>query len=201
MENKTIIFSSTKDVVKGSNKKVFKTVIVALIILFVNSAIMLNGGAVYLKNVTIEHGLFIFFLIITLMNIFIQPVSTDFIIAGSSYFLHTSLTSIMLISVVSSLCSAIICYYLGSRIGQNEFERCFGLTNTKKVIYWYQKHGLRVVILSVFLPVPYSLVCWTAGIFRMQFLPFFLTIIFTRVPRYILVSYYGKYLIDYITIL
>lgn len=157
----------------------------------------MNWGIDYLKDLVGQYGLFGFFILITAMNVIIQPVSPDFIIAGSPVLLENSITSIIVVSAFAGICSGLISYFLGKQIGLNGFENLFGKKNMEKGITLYDKYGIWAVVLSAITPIPFSLVCWMAGIFRMKFLPFFFAVLFTRVPRHIIVAYYSEELVKF----
>ncbi|MBN2090241.1 VTT domain-containing protein [candidate division KSB1 bacterium] len=52
----------------------------------------------------------------------------------------------------------------------------------------FQKYGIGAVILGALTPVPFSVVCWLAGLFKMNYFKFALATFF-RIPRLILYYY------------
>ncbi|MBK03594.1 MAG: hypothetical protein CL920_20670 [Deltaproteobacteria bacterium] len=52
----------------------------------------------------------------------------------------------------------------------------------------YKKWGVIAVVFAALTPLPFSVFCWLAGIYRMPILPYLLSIL-ARVPRFILYYY------------
>ena len=58
----------------------------------------------------------------------------------------------------------------------------------------FERYGSRAVCIAALTPIPFSLVCWSAGIFRMPFRTFFLATLW-RIPRF--VGYYALFVLGW----
>ena len=120
-------------------------------------------------------------------DLIISPVPPDaalFFIGKSS--LHSSWAIyVPILGVVSTLAG--VCGWL---VGQ----KIKGLPYFKKLLDYFEqsehrsaakKYGFWMVVLGALTPLPFSLTCWLAGIFRMPFKNFLIAASF-RIPRFII---------------
>ena len=135
-------------------------------------------------------GLFGLFMMIVLMDTIIQPISPDILVFGST-FGGASLFWATLIGGLASCLAGVIGYHLGKRLGRDRFEKWFGEGHVKRGHYMFEKYGVWAVIVGALSPIPYSSICWTAGIYRMSFVPFLITSLLTRVPRFFIMGLIG----------
>ena len=143
----------------------------------------------FTKNIIIGHGYTgIFFL--TAAEQFILPIPADMFIGvgASAGLLFKKMLIFMLVGTVTG---AVIGYFLGRLIGHPIASRLFSKNKLDKIETFIKKWGIWGVIIGGFLPLPFKIVTWSAGIFEMPFWKFFLGVLFGRVPRYILTAFAG----------
>lgn len=99
-----------------------------------------------------------------------------------------------LTSVLGGIFGYLIGMFLFAEVGQAVIsfyhaEAAFGELQT-----WFERHGVWVVLLAGFSPIPYKLFTITSGLVAMAFLPFVLASVVGRGARFFLVSgliYFG----------
>jgi len=141
------------------------------------------------KAIIHQHGYTgIFFL--TAAEQFILPIPADMFIGigASAGLLFKKMLVFMLVGTVIG---AAIGYFLGRFIGHPIAKRLFNKNKLEKIEMFIKKWGIWGVIVGGFLPLPFKIVTWSAGIFEMPFWKFFLGVLFGRVPRYILTAFAG----------
>ncbi|MBN1544212.1 VTT domain-containing protein [Candidatus Woesearchaeota archaeon] len=69
----------------------------------------------------------------------------------------------------------------------------YGDKHLKKGQELFSKYGVYAVAVGAMSPIPYSAVCWTAGIYRMSYFKFILASIITRLPRFFLMGLIGYF--------
>lgn len=92
---------------------------------------------------------------------------------------------------VAGFTSGLVAYGLGLAAGLPAVRRIFGPRLTERVAAAYARYGPWALVLSAFGLVPFSVVCWLAGAYRMPMRRFALTVLLTRTPRHVLVAYCG----------
>jgi membrane protein YqaA with SNARE-associated domain len=135
-------------------------------------------------------GLFIFVII---LDTIIQPLSPDLLVFGST-FGGANLYSASLVGGFGSVIAGILGYFIGKKIGAAGFRKWFGDKHLKKGKKFFKKYGIWAIIVGAISPIPYSSVCWAAGIYKMRFFPFLISSIVTRIPRFFLMGYIGYHL-------
>jgi len=139
------------------------------------------------------YGLVGIFLLVILMDTIIQPIPPDLVMI----WLCASGLDVVAASLIVGIgsCSAgILGYTIGRGIGASKFEKWFGKGHLEKGKGLFDKYGIHAVSLGAFSPIPYSSVCWTAGIYGMRLKPFFITALLTRISRFSLVGFLGSLL-------
>ena len=135
-------------------------------------------------------GLFVFAVV---LDTIIQPVSPDILVFGST-FGGANLFLAALIGGLGSCTAGTIGYFIGRTIGKHGFKKWFGEKHLKRGKELLNKYGVWAVIVGALSPIPYSSVCWTAGIYNMRFSVFLLTSLLTRIPRFLLIGLIGHLL-------
>lgn len=183
---------------KDERKKLIVVVAIAALFITASSLAMNYYGTDVLLDLVRQYDLLGFVVLITVMNVVVQPISADFLIAGSSLFLDHSTTTVAVWSAVAGVLSGIIAYAGGKAIGLTGFDRYCGKRNAEKGRALYEKYGVWAIVLSAVTPIPYSLICWMAGIFRMPLRRFLLAITLTRAPRHVVVAFWGADIIRFL---
>ena len=142
-----------------------------------------------------EHGLPAFFLIITLVNILIVPVSSDILIAAAPTIFSESSIIALVLSIVSPIVSAATDMYFGQRYGPIVVDKIAGKKAREYGEEIVQKYGVAAIALTTITPLPFSLVCWACGTLKLPIMRGLVVVILTRVPRHIIVFYFGQWLL------
>ncbi len=101
-----------------------------------------------------------------------------------------------MVSGVAGIASGIIDYGFGKLIGLSGFEKMIGKRKTKKGVTLYKKFGVWGIAVSAVTSLPYSVICWMAGVLRMNYWKFLIAVSLTRVPCHILVAIYFSRLVN-----
>ncbi|MFH1668883.1 MAG: VTT domain-containing protein [Candidatus Woesearchaeota archaeon] len=136
------------------------------------------------------YGFFGLFVLVVLMDTIIQPISPDILVLSST-FGGANLWLAALIGGIASCVAGSIGYTFGKALGEDGFVKWFGKTHLRKGRGLFRKYGIWAVIVGALSPIPYSSVCWTAGIYDMDFLPFVVTSALTRIPRFFFIGLIG----------
>ena len=136
------------------------------------------------------YGLIAIFLVVIVMDTVIQPISPDILVFGATLG-GADLLAVSLIGGLGSCVAGVFGYHLGKNLGSDKFEKKFGKKHLDKGQALFNKYGIYAVIVGAFSPIPYSSVCWVAGIYGMSIKPFIITSVFTRVPRFFLMGLLG----------
>lgn len=134
-----------------------------------------------------QFGLFGLFFITYLVDTFIVPASPDVFLAlliADGRHQYIGLALICIASILGGMSG----YWIGHQIKNWRFLQFFTEKYQEKGMALFQKYGIGAVILGALTPVPFSVTCWLAGLFKMNYLKF-VTATFFRIPRLILYYY------------
>lgn len=106
-------------------------------------------------------------------------------IAGES-----PVTAILIISFATSVAGASLAYLLGPHIGRLPIVRTWLERFRPDGEALFQRWGVWTVGVAALTPLPFTICCWLAGIYRMAYIPFFAATL-VRAPRLLL--YYGVF--------
>lgn len=125
------------------------------------------------------------FLSIWLIDTFTMPISPDVILAfvahkGST--LHTP--TALVVICVASITAGNTGYYLAKRIGNWRFIQRRLAKSYKRGHKLFERFGVWTVVIAGLTPVPFSIVCWFAGLYKMKPVPLLLATL-SRIPRFI----------------
>ncbi len=138
----------------------------------------------------LNYGYWGLLLIVVIMDFIIQPISPDIIVFGATLG-GSGLLIASLIGGLGSCLAGVMGYTVGNKVGHEKFKEWFGAKNLKKGEKLFKKYGVWAVVIGAFSPIPYSSVCWSAGIYGMDFNAFLLTSLLTRIPRFFIVGLVG----------
>ena len=160
-------------------------IIVFFITVGIFSIYIKSYASVFIDN----FGLVGLFLIVMALDTFIQPIPPDFFVFG--YVLGGEpLYVAALVGGCASFIAGSLGYGLGGLIGEQGFQRWFKKKHLDNGRKWFNKYGVISVILGALSPLPYNVICWAAGIYKMRYSHFVLSALF-RFPRYLLVGLVG----------
>ena len=167
--------------------------LVVILIFFVLFLIFRNQIKDFIEIFITHFGLFGIFITSMIMDTIIQPIGPGILVVtatfgGANYIL------VSLVAGVGSCCGGVFGYFIGKKIGSERFKKIFGSRKFEKSANLFEKYGVLAVIVGAISPIPYSGVCWTAGIYNMKFSYFLLTSLIVRIPRFFVVGLIGSLL-------
>jgi membrane protein YqaA with SNARE-associated domain len=124
------------------------------------------------------------FLVTMAMDTLIDPFTPDIVLFLALSGDFEPLLSVLFISL-GSIIGGHIGYQIGRSLGHTRFVRRVIGGYMVRGRLLFSKYGLFAVILAAFTPIPFSTVCWIAGIFEMDRRLFFIGTLW-RVPRFLL---------------
>ncbi|MFW3146130.1 MAG: YqaA family protein [Thermoplasmatota archaeon] len=105
------------------------------------------------------------------MDTLLSPVPPDVVIfisiAGNVSPLWT-LVTVSVASIMGGTCG----YLIGRFLGNREFVKKRIKPHEKRAHYLLDRYGIWAVIVAALSPIPFSAVCWVAGILKMRYLHF-----------------------------
>jgi len=132
----------------------------------------------------------IFVLTAILDTIFVPLSPSIFVFAGT--FGGADLWVVTLAGALGSCTAGVLGYFLGHKIGSRGIGKIFGKKNLNKGKKIFDKFGMIAIILGAATPIiPYSLMNWTAGIYKMRVSVFLPTIFVCRITKFFIVALLG----------
>ena len=167
--------------------------------LFVVLAVFLGG--LFLREpleafahwVVTELGLLGVFLGVIATDAFTVPIPPDtylFVAVASK----TPVIPILSVVCVASILAGNIAYRIGPYIQRLPFVHRRIERFRPRGEQLFLRYGMWTVAIAALTPIPFSVTCWFAGMYRMPYLAF-LAATFARVPR--LLGYYGLFLLGW----
>jgi membrane protein YqaA with SNARE-associated domain len=118
------------------------------------------------------------------MDTFIVPISPDIIIFVSIAGNVNTFWAIFTIALASMIAGN-LGYLIGKFLGHREFVTKRLKKYEKKGKYLMKKYGLWAVIVGAMTPIPFSAICWLAGMLEMKYTHFLAGVLW-RLPRFLL---------------
>ncbi|WP_456416903.1 YqaA family protein [Methanocaldococcus sp.] len=136
----------------------------------------------FLLNLIKEYGYFGIFLVGFSEPIF-QPFPTEiFIAAGLLAGLDWKL--VWIISTVACNLGAVVTYYLAMKYEKKLMLKLFEKEKIDKGTVYLKKWGILGVIIVSFTPIPFEVICWICGSFRMPFKKYMVAVFLSRLIRH-----------------
>jgi membrane protein YqaA with SNARE-associated domain len=127
------------------------------------------------------------FITVLFIDTFIVPATPDIVIFLAIAGKMNPFWAITLMSTASVI-GGNIGYFIGKYLGHLKIiQRILG-KNLHRGHYLAQKYGIWTVILAAMTPIPFSTICWLAGILEMNYV-YFLPASLFRIPRFIIWYY------------
>ena len=172
-------------------KKIFITTILSCAIISLILLIFFQTGTkTFLRTLVSAYGYAGIFGLSIVMDTIIQPISPDILTFGAT-FAGFNLVIASLVGGFGSCIAGILGYSIGHKAGADSFKAWFGEKHLHKGETLFKKYGTWAVVVGALSPIPYSAITWTAGIYRMHFPTFLITIICTRIPRFFIMGLIG----------
>jgi membrane protein YqaA with SNARE-associated domain len=136
------------------------------------------------------------FMMAFVMDVIINPISPDLLVFGKSGLQSIHPTwLIALVGGSASVCAGIVGYGIGTLIQTNQLMGMIGAKHYQSTHRLFKTKGHWAVLIGALSPIPFSAVCWSAGFFQMTFRVFFITVLCTRLPRFLAMAYLGSFFI------
>ncbi|HLC99079.1 MAG TPA: VTT domain-containing protein [Candidatus Nanoarchaeia archaeon] len=146
-----------------------------------------------IRHYITAYGFIAIFVIAFFLDAIEQPIGPELpLLAGIASGLDV--IGVAVFTILGSSLASFLSYYLGRKYGDYGFRKIYGDKLYYKWRERYLKRSELVLALAALTPVPFVLICWISGIFRMKFLYF---VFFGTVVRAAKIVMYA-YLIDFI---
>jgi len=130
-------------------------------------------------------------LFVLIMDILVQPISPDIVIFGSALG-GANIILTALIGGFSSITAGIAGYFIGRKLISTGAKGIFSANHLRNGERLFNRYGKWAVAIGALTPVPFSAVCWSAGLYHMRFHLFLITSLLTRIPRFFIMSLIGS---------
>ncbi len=107
---------------------------------------------------------------------------------------ESPMTLILVVAIATSIFGASIAYLIGPYMGKLPLLRTPLERFRPRAEKLFERWGIWTVGIAALTPLPFALICWLAGIYRMRYLQF-LTTTFVRAPR--ILVYYGLFVVGW----
>jgi membrane protein YqaA with SNARE-associated domain len=164
--------------------------IVLILSIFALSIIFLNELKHVSRKLFSLYGLAGVAAMVFVMDVVIQPVSPDVVIISSTLG-GANMLRAALVGGGGSIAAGIAGYFFGKKIGSKGLKGFFSPKHFENGEALFKKYGLWAVAVGALTPVPFSAVCWSAGIYKMKFPIFLITSVLTRIPRFFVMGWVG----------
>ncbi len=136
----------------------------------------------------LQFGLFGLFLTVILLDAITQPISPDFAVFSAVYFGNLDIVTVIIIAGLGSTVAGIICYSIGKSLGIHFIKKYFHNKSIAKGEAIINKYGIVGVMIGAITPVPYDLLCYLSGIFKVNRQSFMLVALLGRFIRFSVVA-------------
>lgn len=148
----------------------------------------------YVLQIIVERfGLLGLFMITLIMDTVIQPITPEILTVGYSMADFNLLLS-ALVGGLASTSAGFIGFRIGRLLGKEGATNFIGQKKSQQASDLFAKYGFWAVLVGSMTPIPFSVVCWSAGMFKMPWKFFCISVIVTRIPRFLLAGYIGSLL-------
>jgi membrane protein YqaA with SNARE-associated domain len=148
----------------------------------------------FIATLVDQFGLPGLFTITLVMDTIIQPISPDVLTLGYSMS-DLNVLTVSLVGGIASIFAGLIGYGIGHIIEEEGIDKFMGRSKYEKAHKLFEKHGFWAILIGSISPIPFSAICWSAGIFKMPWRFFVISVVVTRLPRFLLAGYIGTLLI------
>jgi len=146
------------------------------------------------SDIIVHYGYFGIFAM-TSIEQFIFPIPADgFVAMGTS--MGLPFWHVMGAVLIAALFGSYIGYFLGRFLGMPIIIWLFGKRNLHKGENFIAKYGVWGIIAAGLTPIPFKIMTWSAGMFKMPLGKFTIGVVFGRMPRYIATGYLAKRIIE-----
>lgn len=168
-------------------RNILKAVLVLTLILIIAVLIRVLVGSqaeAVGRWVVDEFGYVGIFLSVLILDTMIQPISPDVVIFIAIAGEMNPLWALMTMATASMI-GGNIGYLIGRFLGHRKFIQKMLGKNLDRGHYLAEKYGMGAVILGAMTPIPFSTVCWLAGMMELKYSHFIVAVLY-RIPRFLL---------------
>jgi membrane protein YqaA with SNARE-associated domain len=137
-----------------------------------------------------QFGIFGLFILTLIMDTIIQPISPDMLTMGYSM-ADLNVLTVSLVGGIASVIAGFLGYTIGYFLEGKGIDKFIGRERYQKAHLLFVKHGFWAILIGSISPIPFSAICWSAGVFKMPWKFFCISVIMTRLPRFFLAGYIG----------
>ena len=134
------------------------------------------------QSVVQSYGVLGLFFTVMLLDSFTQPVSPDVAVFSAVHFAQLDFVMVMIIAGIASAMAGLICYTIGQKFGIAFLQKRFQQKTIDKGERVMSKYGNIGVLVGAMTPVPYDMVCYLSGIFKV------------KLPSFAILSFVGRLL-------
>ena len=136
-----------------------------------------------------SYGWIALFPIVLILDSLPQPISPDVVVMASAYFTDMNIISIIIVSGIGSLLAGILCYTIGWQYGMHFIKKRFSEKTIIKGEKMMQKYGAIGVLIGALTPLPYDIVCYLSGFFKVNIPLFVIISLVGRTLRFAVIAY------------
>jgi membrane protein YqaA with SNARE-associated domain len=189
------------DDTKGEKEASLRPIIIRAALLTIAMVVVIALAGAFFREplqtladwVVVELGLVGVFLGVIATDAFTVPVPPDtylFVAVAS----QSDVVPILAVCCFASILAGQIAYKIGPYIQRLPFLHARLERYRTRGERLFRTYGVWTVALAALTPLPFSVTCWLAGIYRMPYRGFFLAT-FARIPR--LLGYYGLFVLGW----
>lgn len=173
---------------RKSNKRTILSLI-ALTLLFLAIALIFDAQFRWAGEVIlVRFGLPGLVISTLLLDYLLQPFPPDILVY--SYVLSEGNVPIVAtLAGAASVAGGVMGYFTGWFLQHEGATKFIKPKQYAQAEALFEKHGFWAVMIGALTPVPFNVVCWLAGVFRMPFHYFLLSAVLTRGPRFFIVAW------------
>lgn len=123
-------------------------------------------------------------------DVIIQPIPADVVVFGT-VFGGANIWVTAFVAGLSSGFGGFTGYFIGKFFGPWRFRRIFGSKLLRSGRNLFRDHGALAIFVAGVTPIPYSAVCWIAGIYKMSLTKVIIASWISRTLRYLLIAWFA----------
>ena len=147
----------------------------------------------FIETLVMQFGLLGLFTITFAMDTIIQPIPPDVLMIGYSM-ANFNILTVTFVGGIASILAGFTGYTIGHFLEEEGIDKFIGQKKYQKAQKLFEKHGFWAILIGSISPIPFSAICWSAGVFKMPWKFFCISVIITRLPRFLLAGYMGSLL-------
>ncbi len=124
---------------------------------------------------------------IVILDYFLQPFPPDILVY--SYVLSEgNIALVAALAGAASVFAGVLGYITGWFLEHEGAVKFIKAHHYRQAQELFENYGFWAVLIGALTPVPFNVICWSAGVFKMPFRYFLFSAVVTRGPRFFLVA-------------